>query len=176
MKKWNTTLEIYNKSNNSSYQFGDYAFPVHSTNGDHDAAARRNNFWSHGLLGDAREYVKDLDGKPLYSPEKIFVATDESTFSAAFHYAYFLWKMGATIVGVPSRQAANSFMEITPFELPLTKLTGSISCAFQQLLPPTDNRVRVFYPDVMLSWKDYEKYDFHGDSVLFYLLDSLDLK
>ena len=31
---------------------------------------------------------------------------DVQTFSAAFHTAYMLWKMGAKVVGVPSGQDA----------------------------------------------------------------------
>lgn len=42
------------------------------------------------------------------TPERVYVPTDAGTYSAAFHYAFYLWKMGATIVGVPSSQALNT--------------------------------------------------------------------
>ena len=42
------------------------------------------------------------------TPERVYVLTDAGTYSAAFHYAFYLWKMGATIVGVPSSQALNT--------------------------------------------------------------------
>lgn len=86
------------------------------------------------------------------------------------------WKMGATLIGVPSRQAPNTYMESTPFQLPLTKIEGSISNSFQVFLPADDRRAKVFYPDIMLDWSDYKKYDFNEDSELLYLIDSLGLK
>jgi hypothetical protein len=176
MKKWNTTLEDFNKANNSSYQFGDYNFSVGSGEPGDWLAMRRDAFWRYNVLGDASESINDIDGRPVYTPQKLFVITDENSFSAAFHYAYLLWEMGATVVGVPSAQAPNSFMENTRFELPSTKLVGSISNTFQQIFPHDDRRTKIFYPDIMLDWKDHEKYNFDTDSVLLYLLDHLNLR
>jgi hypothetical protein len=70
-------------------------------------------FSSFGL-----EYTQDLDGKPIHEPV-VIVLTSPQTFSAAYHFTYLLSEIGKTyIVGVPSRQAGNTFMEITNFELP----------------------------------------------------------
>lgn len=174
LKKLNTTLEDFNNQNKTSYQIGDY-LSLLEFDENIDLVERRRNL-ADNALGEASDYIKDLNGKPVYSPEKIFVITNQQTFSAAFHYAFYLWKMGATLIGVPSEQTPNAFMEVTPFQLPLTQIKGSISNSLQVFLPANDRRAKIFYPDIMLNWIDYEKYDFNKDSDLLYLLDFLKLK
>ena len=155
-------------------QWGDY---ISMLNFDKniDILERRKRL-ADNALGYAADYIKDLNGNSVYSPEKIFVITNQQTFSAAFHYAFYLWKMGATVIGVPSCQAPNSYMENTPFLLPLTKLKGSISNSFQVFFPADDKRAKIFYPDIMLDWKDYKRHNFNKDLELLYLLDFLNLK
>ena len=97
--------------------------------------------------------------------------TDPDTFSAAFHYAFFLWKMGATVVGVPCAQAPNTYMELTLFGLPRTKLKGSVSNTLQMFLPDDDPRAKVFYPDLMPTYEDYKRYDFDDNTIPLYLMD-----
>lgn len=86
-------------------------------------------------MSSDKEELEKMNGVPIYTPKNIFVLMNDETFSAAFHYAFFLWRMGATIVGIPCRQAPNTYMEQTPFELPYTRLKGSISNSIQIFLP-----------------------------------------
>ncbi|MEF9985989.1 MAG: S41 family peptidase [Bacteroidales bacterium] len=170
LQKLNISLEEYNKMNNSSYELGDYKFDNES--GDNQSIEQiRANFAEHSL-GNASQYILGLKGKPVYTPNNVFVITNEQTFSAAFHYAFYLWKMGATIVGIPSSQAPNTFMEQTPFTLPLTKIAGSISNAAQYFLPSTDKRAKIFYPQYMPTYNHYKKYNFDRQTELLYLLDN----
>ena len=81
--------------------------------------------------------------------------------------------MGAEIVGVPSSQAPNSFMDVTSFQLPYTKTEGSISNSLQQFLPPTDKRAKVLWPDMIPTYNEYKKYDFNGDTELLWLLSRI---
>ena len=71
-------------------------------------------------MSSVPEELRKQQGKALYTPEHIYVITNERTFSAAFHYTFYLWKMGATLVGIPSGQAPNTYMEQTLFRLPYT--------------------------------------------------------
>lgn len=137
-----------------------------------DMEALRHNFIKHCISHTKAELEKQ-NGDPLYSPAHVYVLTDEWTFSAAFHFAFYLWKMGATIAGVPTRQAPNTFMETTPYYLPYTKLSGSISNNLQQFLPAKDRRAKTFWPDLMLSYEDYKKYNFDKHAEIRYLLDLL---
>ncbi len=153
LRKTGMTLDEYNESNGTNVAMGDFMFAE----------------W------DGRESVDRSKPGAIYEPERVFVLTDAGTFSAAFHYAFFLWKMGATVVGTPSGQAPNSFMEVTPFELTHTGVRGSISNSMQVFVPSGDRRARVFWPDVMLSPEDYKKYGFDKYSEVLYLLDHLNL-
>jgi hypothetical protein len=115
--------------------------------------------------------LKALNGQPIYTPKVIYVVTDEHTFSAAFHTAYMMWRMGARVVGVPSSQAPNTFMEITPFNLPNSGLECSVSNSLQRCFPDNDPKAEVFTPDIQLTYDDYRKYDFSKDAELLYLID-----
>ena len=171
MAKCGTTLAKFNKDNNTDYRFGDYMF--NDPSDDKQTIKEKREDFCKNSIGNSGNYIKDLDGKPVYTPKKIYVLTDEGTFSAAFHYTFYLWKMGAEIVGVPSSQAPNTFMEATSFKLPYTKTEGSISNSLQQFLPPTDKRAKVLWPDMMPTYNDYKKYDFNGDTELLWLLSRI---
>ena len=71
--------------------------------------------YGHNMLNDSffsrlkdfqdETFRKEHETIEIYTPEHIYVITNERTFSAAFHYTFYLWKMGATLVGIPSGQA-----------------------------------------------------------------------
>lgn len=174
LKKFASTLDELNKNFETSYQFGDYTFdtaPWSATPLD----TRRKNFIEN-TIGNVSSYISDLNGEPIYRPAKIYVITNASTFSAAFHYAFYLWKMGATVVGVPSAQAPNTFMEATEFELPYTQTKGAISNCLQVFLPTNDKRAKIFWPELATSYKDYKRYSFDQDAEALWLLDYLKTK
>lgn len=74
------------------------------------------------------------------------------------------------IAGETSSQAPNCYMEVTPFTLPLTGLSGSISNAMQIFLPVDDPRAKEFKPEITLNYDDYRNYDFDSNSILIHLL------
>ena len=117
------------------------------------------------------EYTRKLDGTPLYTP-KVIVLSSPETFSAAFHFLYFLTEIGhAKVVGTPSRQAGNSFMETTTFELPNTKIKGSISNSVQIMFPNDVQREKIFMPDYPMTWKDFSFYNFDKNAEILYCID-----
>lgn len=81
--------------------------------------------------------------------------------------------MGAKVVGEPSRQAPNTFMESTPYSLPYTKMRGSISNAVQQCLPDNDMRAKVFWPEMRPTYEDYKRYDFSFQALGHWILDKI---
>lgn len=158
LKKNNTTIEQFNKANGTSLGIGDFFDePTGIDNMDNFMCANKN-------------ILKELKGKPVYTPKEIFVVTDQWTFSAAFHLAFMMHKMGAKIVGVPSGQAPNTYMECTLFSLPNSGQQCSVSNSIQRCYPDGDKRAQVFTPDIELSYDDYRKFDFNRDAELLYLL------
>lgn len=172
LQKIHMTLDQFNRQQNTHYKIGDYISEVDSDTINNSIDSLRKKF-IQSCMSASRPLLTKLKGKPLYQPQHIYVVTDPGTFSAAFHYAFFLWRMGATIVGVPSRQSPNSYMENTPFCLPYTHLRGSISNSMQIFLPVNDKRAKIFYPDLMPRYQDYKRYAFDANAEVLYLLDNI---
>ena len=172
LQKNNVTLEGYNEWQGSSYNIGDLM------QGDYDMAPEyvddsfRNAIIDSYMCLD-KDMLRAQDGEPLYRPEHVYVVTNEGTFSAAFHFTYMLWKMGATVVGVPSSQAPNTFMESTPFTLPNTGIQCSVSNAIQRFFPADDPRAKVFRPDWTPTWEDYRRLGFDSRADLLYILEKI---
>ena len=172
LKKINTSLERFNAEHNTAYNTGDYIMPDENETSC-PIEQKRAEFIRQAFCSErVKDRLKALDGRPLYRPKNIYVVTDGGTFSAAFHYAFYLSKMGAVIAGETSSQAPNCYMEVTPFVLPLTGLTGSVSNSLQAFLPSVDPRARQFTPDVRISYEDYCRLGFDQNAILMHIIES----
>lgn len=168
LHKINQTIDQINQSWGNQFKVGDY-FTMNEYQ-DADIATLRN--WRlQNAITETPELLQSLNGQPLYRPNRIFVITDPNTNSAAFHYAFYLWKMGATLVGVPSSQAPNTFMEVTPFQLPYTGLVASSSNTMQQFFPPDSPYAKILKPDIEITSKDYYKYNLDANAPILRVLD-----
>lgn len=171
LEKYHSSVEEERKKN-AGFELGDYEF----TSGDEPGTAeekRNKKFaewnergipWAHPL-GESR-------GKPLYRPAKVIVLCSPGTFSAAFQAMFALHQMGAIVVGVPSAQSPNAFMEGTPFVLPESGIQGLISNGTQMYLPK-DPRANVFHLDFETTYSIVAKYGAGPDADLRYALDLL---
>lgn len=169
LQKENRRLEDYCRMYNKQIQYGDILFPWKEPAAP--VAESRKSFISSAMSCIPEKLP--ADGKPVYMPEHVYVITDAGSFSAAFHYTFFLWKMGAIVAGVPSSQAPNTFMESTPFTLPYTSLKGSISNSMQVFLPSGDSRTKTFTPRIMPSYEDYKRYNFDTNTEVLFLIDKI---
>ena len=158
LKKNSITLEQFNRQRGTNFGLGDFC------------VERKIESLDEFLCADM-SLLKALNSRPIYTPKEIYVVTDEHTFSAAFHITYMMWRMGAKVVGVPSSQAPNTFMEVTPFNLPNSGLECCVSNSLQHCFPDNDPRAKVFTPDIQLSYDDYRKYNFSKDAELLYLIE-----
>ena len=168
LHKLNHTIEQLNQSWGTQFEIGDY-FTMNEYQ-DGDIATLRNTMLQN-VLTETPELLQSLEGKPLYRPKQIFVITDSNTNSAAFHYAFYLWKLGATLVGVPSSQAPNTFMEITPFRLPYTGLTASVSNTMQQFFPNESPLAKILKSDIEITSRDYYNYSLDANTPILRVLD-----
>ena len=158
LKKNNTTLEQLNQNEGTSLKIGDFI----------EQSSSISSFdW---FMCADMSILEAQDGEPIYTPKEIYVVTDVQTFSSAFHTAYMLWKMGAKVVGVPSGQAPNTFMEVTRFKLPNTGLECSASNSLQSCFPKDHAKAKIFTPDFQLTYKDYQKYNFSKDAELLFTI------
>ena len=174
LRKWGLdSIEQYNRGNNTNYLTGDFIFGYFFGGLDKRPIEEKRKDLSliAYFRGIGREYTQDLNGKPIHEPV-VIVLTSPHTFSAAYHFTYFLSQIGKTyIVGVPSRQAGNAFMETTNFELPNTKISGSISNSHQIFFPDNPEKGNILMPDFAMNWKDFAKYDFDVNAEILFVFD-----
>lgn len=171
MQKLQTNLQDFNQAYETDYAYGDYTFSTDEADTT-DIEQRRTDFIEN-CMSSVPEELRKQQGKALYTPEHIYVITNERTFSAAFHYTFYLWKMGATLVGIPSGQAPNTYMEQTLFRLPYTGMQGSISNSIQICFPGKDRCAHTLYPDLIPTYQDYQRYNFDVQTEILYLLDKI---
>ena len=164
------TLEQFNAENHADYEYGDYTF-YESYEETQTVTDERRAQFVNSSMSCVKDKLAKQNGRPVYTPKQVYVLTDANTFSAAFHYMFYLWKMGAKIVGVPSGQAPNTYMEVTHFSLPRTKLEGSISNSMQLFLPANDPNAKQVIPDILITCDDYKRYHFDNQTEVLYLLD-----
>lgn len=171
LKKWGITVsDLLEKTDFrlGDYEFGNF-FQSDSTKSVDEKRKDLSLITYRKRFG--KEFTENLNGQPVYQP-KVIVLCSPTTFSASFHFLYYLSEIGnATIIGVPPSQAGNAFMETTFFELPLTKIEGSISNSMQVFFPNDKEKGKVLVPDFAMTWKDYGKYNFDKNAELLYCLD-----
>ena len=165
LRKWGVeSIELYNESNGTDYRWGDFLFGRFFN--------RPNSRASIEEVGN--EYTANLNGTPVHEPH-VTVLCSPQTFSAAYHFMYLLTQIGrTTIVGVPSRQAGNSFMENTHFKLPNTKIKGGISNGVQIFFPNDPHKGKILTPDFAMRLHDFAKYEFDPNAEISYALDLMD--
>jgi len=169
------SLEQINATNEYKLEYGDYLDLSDAYNKNTSIEKMRADFID-GSMCSIKDKLRAQNGQPIYSPEHIYVVTDPLTFSAAFHFSHHLWKMGATIAGVTSSQAPNTFMANQSFYLPRTGLTGDICALIQICFPDDDPRAKQFTPDLMPTYEDYKRYNFDDNAPILYLLDIIKKK
>lgn len=172
MKKMNISMEQLNaEMQDYGFILGDYIATSEGDSSPEEITDEYRDRMIEEMTSSVKDKLMAQHGKPVYTPEHVYVLINPTTYSAAFHYAFFLWKMGATVVGLPSKQAPNTYMEATPFELPRTKLKGNISNSLQLFMPNDDPRAHQFTPDLMPTYEDYKHYNFDMNTELLFLLD-----
>lgn len=172
IEKLNTTLDDFNAANGTNCKYGDFL----TIGGGEPSLSEVNAeqfIMSDRMMSCVKDKLLMQRGKPVYTPGNVYVVTDAQTFSAAFHYAFYLWKMGAKIVGTSSSQAPNTFMEQTPLYLPITHLFASISNSVQMFLPTDDPKAEMLVPDYLMTEELYRKYGYDSNADIMYILDEL---
>ena len=152
------------------FEVGDYT--LEAPGATTTAAELRASYLRNGK-GEPYSFARFVDGQngqPLFEPRRVVVITDPGTWSAATDFMFLLQQMGAVVVGVPPAQSPNTFMEVTPFTLPRSKLTGSIS-NLSQLYYPDRPAAREFVVDFPLTYEVAKRYGFAPDASVRHAFD-----
>ncbi|MDR1056054.1 MAG: S41 family peptidase [Prevotellaceae bacterium] len=176
LQKRNISIDDYNKQSGGNYKVGDYNFGYFMGGGwpgDMTLEDRRTANFEYNLPKDISglEQLLSLNGNAAYSP-KIVIVTSPATFSAAFHYMYFLQELcNAVVVGVSPRQAYNNGMESTFATLPETGVSISVSNSYQLFYPSDMEKGRVMIPDYPFTSTDFVKYNCDNNAEILYIMD-----
>ena len=108
-----------------------------------------------------------------YCPGNVVVLTDAETFSSGFTMARYLYLAGATVVGTPSGQAANSFGNGQRWHLGHTGIEGTVSTTYSIMFPDDSELARVLPVHYPLSYDTLAAYDFDPNAEFLYALDLL---
>jgi len=168
--KYNTTVEA-EKHKDANFELGEYEFSGNEPGTAEEKRNKKLSEWEEKGMSFVPA-LKALQGKPLYTPKRVIVLCDPSTFSAAFQATFVLHEMGATVVGVPSAQSPNAFMEAAEYVLPESGIKGTISIGMQMYIP-ADPTINVLRPDFETSSDIFWRYEADEDASLRYALDLL---
>jgi C-terminal processing protease CtpA/Prc len=126
--------------------------------------ARSPTFWE--------EYQSEAYGG-YYRPGTVVVLIDSETFSSGFNMATYLYLAGATLVGTPSGQAANSFGNGQLWRLDHTRFEGTVSTSYSVAFPDDSEMARVLPVDYPLTYSRLASYGFDPNAEVLYALELL---
>lgn len=167
-----SSIDDFNQVYNSNFKIGDYSFGSFGNVNPNLSIEQKREMIRRGYNGFGDEYLEKTESM---TNVEIFVLCSPKTFSAAYHFTYFLKRLGRTkIVGVASRQAGNSFMETTSLTLPETGINGSISNSKQVLFEEISEFAKILKPDYEMTWEDYRKYGFDKNADILKTLELIE--
>lgn len=167
-----SNIDGFNQAYNSNLEIGDYSFGSFGNVNSNLSLEQKREMLKSGYNGFGAKYLEKTE--PMTEVE-IFVLCSPKTFSAAYHFTYFLKRLGKTkLVGVASRQAGNAFMETTNFTLPKTGINGSISNSKQVLFSETSESTTILNPDYEMTWENFKEYDFDKNAEIIKTIELIE--
>ncbi|MDD5310026.1 MAG: S41 family peptidase [Deltaproteobacteria bacterium] len=132
-----------------------------------------------------KEFAQDAARMPTFDVEfrtreasaawsgKVIVLTSAHTYSAGFDLVAMLAKNGATVIGVPSAQAGNCFIDGLPFHLTNSGLEGDISYKQSLMFPDDPVRGEMLRPEVELTYEKLVALAFDPNASVILALETL---
>jgi hypothetical protein len=99
--------------------------------------------------------------------------TDPWTFSSGFTLTRYLYLAGATFIGTPFSQAANSFGNGQLWHPEHTGIEGTVSITYSVMIPDDSKLAQVLPVDYPLTYERLSKYNFDPNAEYQYALELL---
>ncbi len=174
------TLETINEDREISLQAGEYSFiseraylaELESS----PPVSPENLEWVKNNIGQGTTFAEELqEGRfeAYYRPTNIVVLTSAETYSAGFDLAVKLYRMGAVIVGTPSAQSGNCFIDAITTELKNSKIGVALSSKVQVLFPEDESGGRELIPHHLLTYEKLVELNFDTNAELLLALEIL---
>jgi len=166
----NVKLEDFNEGvpfplTRSDYIFGNQFYSSGKSEGEEEEQYFKNSptFYREWKSGSFRAH---------YRPANVMVLTSAGTYSSAAALAIVFFKLGATLVGVPSSQPPNSYGNVLLFELGNSKLRGQVSNKRFEFFPDDPEKGRVLRPQVKLTYEKLASLAFDPNATLILALEA----
>ncbi len=112
-------------------------------------------------------------GLPTYRPPKLVVLSSSLTYSAGYSMVAALERLGATVVGTPSAQAGNAFVDSLLFRLQNTQLDCAVSFKQNVTYPDDAAKGRCLVPHVLLTYDKLAELHFDPNAEVLLALETL---
>jgi hypothetical protein len=131
----------------------------------------------------AQSYQRRFSALPTFAPifeqrqfeaawtPHVLVLTSAFTYSAGFDMALVLLRHGAKIIGVPSAQAGNCFIDALYYHLDHSALEGAISFKRSVQFPNAPEQGRVLRPEVELTYAQLAAAQFDPHTTVRFALE-----
>lgn len=177
------SLERVNRDRELPLRVGDYSFQserIWRVESKTPAAIRAEDLeWVRENIGGNTTFAAEMQSlayEAYYRPETIVVLTSAETYSAGFDMAVRLYRMGAVIVGTPSSQSGNCFIDAITTTLDNTGIGLALSSKEQILFPEDEEKGRVLMPDHLLTYEKLAELNFDPNAELLLALEALGLR
>jgi hypothetical protein len=171
-----TSLEQVNEGRALPLQADDYDFAGYSGDVEWsptrkaEAIAHNEKSWLALSSTFWEEYQSEAHSG-YYCPGNVVVLIDSETFSSGFNMAEYLYLAGATFVGTPSGQAANSWGNGQLWHLDHTGIEGTVSTTYSVVFPDDSEMARVLPVHYPLTYEKLASYDFDPNAEYLYALE-----
>ncbi len=120
-----------------------------------------------------KKALEEGDFNGFYLPEKVFVICSPWTYSSGYELTSMFYKLGATLVGVPSGQAGNCFGDVLIFTLKNSGIRGRVS--YKQFLdfPRDPVKGRILKPHIELTYKKLKNLRFDPNAEIILALENI---
>ena len=123
------------------------------------------------LIPTFLEEYKSAKYEHYYLPKNIVVLCSALTYSSGYDLVVSFYKMGATLVGVPSSQAGNCFGDVLMFKLNNTGISGQVSYKQMLAFPNDPERGRLLRPHFELTYIKLASYGFDPNAEILLALE-----
>jgi len=161
------TLESINKDRAVPLEKNDYDF-----SGEVIIPETKEDMLS--WMSYSKAMVKELEKEEhekYYCPKNVIVICNEITYSAGFDMLRNLYYNGATIVGVPSSAAGNSFGDYIRWKLNNSGIEGTVSHKCDLAFPNDPEKGKLLPPHYPLTYKKLAGYGFDPNASIRYALE-----
>jgi CubicO group peptidase (beta-lactamase class C family) len=171
-----TSLEQVNEGRALPLRADDYDFAAFSGDVEYSVKRRmeliRHNertWWA--LSPTFWEEYQSLVYSGYYCPGNVVVLTGSETSGSGFTLAMYLYLAGATLVGTPPGQAANSFGNGQEWRLDHTGIEGTVSTTYSVLFPDGSEAARVLPVHYPLTYEKLASFGFDPNAEYLYALE-----